>query len=59
MCFNGRFYTIKNIWINRPNDDKVGLFFVGNLAEIKNIKLEFVEISLIGRSRIGGKIEKE
>jgi len=54
--FDGNGFTIKNLFINRPTADNVGLFGV-NLGVIKNIALEDVDITsarytgaLVGRN---------
>ena len=49
--FDGKGYTIKNLYINNPYNDYVGLFGV-NKGTIRNIKLTNVEIT--GRNYVGG-----
>ncbi len=53
LNFNGNGHTIKNLWINRPNSNYVGLF--GNIAtegRIYNLKLE--NANYVGKDYIGG-----
>ncbi|MCT7535790.1 filamentous hemagglutinin N-terminal domain-containing protein [Aliarcobacter cryaerophilus] len=50
--FDGLGFTISNLYINRPNQDYVGLFGYTNNATIKNIGLE--NLSIGGKDFVGG-----
>ena len=51
--FNGNGYKIKNLYINRPDENNVGLFsFVGEKGEVKNVYLENIYIE--GNNNVGG-----
>ena len=50
--FEGNAYTIKNLMINRPDVDNVGLFGYAYYAEIKGFNLENVNIT--GNNNVGG-----
>ncbi|QST02511.1 WxL domain-containing protein (plasmid) [Pontibacillus sp. ALD_SL1] len=50
--FNGMGYKIKNLSINRPTEDYVGLFGVSVFAYIYNVGLEDVDIT--GQDNVGG-----
>jgi hypothetical protein len=51
--FDGRGSIIKNLYINRPDEDRVGLFnTVSSSAEIKNTGL--VRVKITGGSSVGG-----
>jgi len=49
--FNGQNYTVSNLFINRPDEDYVGLFGYSK-AKISNVRLK--DISLSGRHSVGG-----
>jgi len=50
---DGNGYTIRNMTINRPSLDAVGLFgYIDNNAQLENIRL--LDIHVTGRSSIGG-----
>ena len=51
--FAGNNFTIRNLYINRPAEDRVGLFGrVGAGAELKDVRLAAVNVS--GRDGVGG-----
>ena len=50
--FNGNGYVIKNLTINRPDEEYVGLFGYTNGANIENVGLENVNVT--GGSKVGG-----
>ncbi|MCT7405363.1 GLUG motif-containing protein [Aliarcobacter cryaerophilus] len=50
--FDGKGFTISNLYINRATQDNVGLFEYTNNATIKNIGLENVNIT--GNNYVGG-----
>lgn len=53
--FNGQGYTIDGIYINRPDESRVGLFGCvkqGNDTRLENLKL--VNVSIIGSYYVGG-----
>jgi len=50
LCSNG--HTIRNLFINRPNEDYVGLFGWTNGVIISNIGI--VDVHIVGRSSVGG-----
>ena len=50
--FDGKGFTISNLYINRPSQNNVGLFGYANNATIKNIGLKDVDIT--GRNSTGG-----
>ena len=51
--FAGNNFIIRNLYINRPAEDRVGLFGrVGAGAELKNVRLEAVDVS--GQDEVGG-----
>ncbi len=51
--FDGQAHSIYNLTINRPNDDKIGLFPVVNgSAEIKNVNL--IGVNILGNKHVGG-----
>ena len=51
--FAGNNFTIRNLYINRPAEDRIGLFGrVGAGAELKDVRLEVVDVS--GRDGVGG-----
>ena len=51
--FNGNGHTIKNLWINRPNSNYVGLFgYIATEGRIYNLKLE--NANYVGKDYIGG-----
>lgn len=52
--FDGGGYTIKNFWINRPDDDYIGLFSYCTDCIIENIKLELSNKGIIGKNCVGG-----
>ena len=53
--FNGNAKSIRNLYINRPNEDNVGLFSgVGTAGQIKS--LDLVNVNITGRSRTGSLI---
>lgn len=56
--FGGRFYgqnyTIKNLYINRPSNGKIGLFSSGYLAQINNLRIE--DCNVTGGATVGGLI---
>ncbi|MBN1989452.1 MAG: T9SS type A sorting domain-containing protein [Bacteroidales bacterium] len=54
--YNGKGYAIKNLYINRPTQDNVGLFGYTEYAVIKNIKLENVNIT--GKDNVGAVVGK-
>ncbi len=54
--FNGQNHKIKNLFINRPNEDFIGLFGYVSGGEINNVGLENINIS--GRDNTGGLIGK-
>ena len=51
--FAGNNFTLRNLYINRPAEDRVGLFGrVGAGAELKDVRLAAVNVS--GRDGVGG-----
>ena len=51
--FDGNGHTIKNLTINRPDEDTVGLFgSISSGAEIKNLGL--TDVDVIGNDYVGG-----
>ncbi|MCA1902277.1 MAG: hypothetical protein LDL53_08690 [Candidatus Hydrogenedens sp.] len=51
--FDGRGHKIRNLYINRPSQDYVGLFgYVGEGGEVKNVGLENVQ--MVGSLIVGG-----
>jgi len=50
--FRGNGYTIRNLYINLPNNDNVSLFGKTQGAEITGVRLESAEI--IGKNNVGG-----
>ena len=53
LNFNGNGHTIKNLWINRPNSNYVGLFgYIATEGRIYNLKLE--NANYVGKDYIGG-----
>ena len=50
--FDGNGYVIKNLTINRPTEDNVGLFGYTVSANIQNVGLENVEVT--GKEYVGG-----
>ncbi|WP_026807867.1 beta strand repeat-containing protein [Aliarcobacter lanthieri] len=50
--FDGKGFTISNLYINRPTQDYVGLFGITNNPTIKNIGLE--NLSIVGKDSVGG-----
>jgi hypothetical protein len=51
--FDGQGYEIKDLFINRPNNDNVGLFkFVTEGGVIKNVGV--VDVAVTGRNSVGG-----
>ncbi|WP_418185769.1 GLUG motif-containing protein [Aliarcobacter vitoriensis] len=50
--FDGKGFTISDLYINRPTQDYIGLFGYTNSATIKNIGLE--NLSITGQSKVGG-----
>lgn len=54
--FDGQGYEISNLFINRPNEDYVGLFgFLGEEGVIRNIGVNAI---VTGNSRVGGLVGK-
>ena len=54
--YNGKGYAIKNLYINRPDQNNVGLFGYTEYAVIKNIKLE--NANIIGKDNVGAVVGK-
>ncbi len=52
--YNGQNYTISNLYINRPNNDYIGLFGKIQNANISNLRLQNIDI--IGYNNVGGLI---
>lgn len=52
--FDGNNHAIKNLYINNPNGDDQGLFGYGEKIEIKNLRMENVNIT--GKNNIGAVI---
>ena len=51
--FDGKGFTISDLYINRPSQNYIGLFgYINNSATIKNIGLE--NLSIVGKSSVGG-----
>ncbi|PWJ44594.1 InlB B-repeat-containing protein [Sediminitomix flava] len=50
--FNGFGYTISGLYINRPNEDYIGLFGYSTNARIEN--LTFTDFNYTGRDYVGG-----
>jgi len=51
--FNGKGFTIRGLYINRPENDNIGLFgVVGANGRIRNVNL--VADSIIGKNNVGG-----
>ena len=50
--FDGNGYAIKNLYINNPEKDNVGLFGYVHDANINNLTL--INIDIIGRDHVGG-----
>jgi len=53
-AFNGNNHMISNLYINRPEEDYVGLFGVAQLQAIKNLGL--VDVEIVGKMYVGGLI---
>jgi hypothetical protein len=53
-AFDGNCFTINNLYINRPDEDNIGLFgyTAGSAALLKDIKL--VAIDVTGKNTVGG-----
>ena len=51
--FDGRFFKIKGLWINQPNDDDLGLF-ANNIGTIENVYIEIDSKGIYGNNYIGG-----
>ncbi|HOV34256.1 MAG TPA: GLUG motif-containing protein, partial [Candidatus Hydrogenedens sp.] len=50
--FNGNGHVIQNLYINRPNEDNIGLFgILGYRGEVRNIRLE--GCSVVGKGSVG------
>ena len=54
--FEGRNFTISNLYINRPSEDNLGLFgvVVGNTTRTQITNLKIYDFNIIGRSGLGG-----
>lgn len=52
--FNGNYFVISSLYINRPNSDYIGLFGLTLEANLMNICIENADIT--GRNRVGGMI---
>ena len=53
MDFNGNGHTIKNLYINRPNTDNVGLFgYARTNGNIYDLNLE--NVNIVGKDHVGG-----
>lgn len=52
--FDGGGFTIKNIWINRPDDRMVGLIGYSIDCKIENIRLELSDRGIRGKNDVGG-----
>ena len=50
--FNGNGYTISNLYINRPDEDRIGLFGYVIEADITGVKL--LGVNVRGNERVGG-----
>ena len=50
--FDGQNYSIKNLYINRPDQDNIGLFYELKGAEINNLNL--IDIKIVGDNYVGG-----
>jgi len=51
--FDGKRHKIRNLYINRPSQNYVGLFgYVGSGGQVKNVGLENVQV--VGREYVGG-----
>jgi hypothetical protein len=55
--YDGKGYSIKNLYINRPTKVNVGLFGYTEYAIIKNIKLE--NTNIIGNNNVGAVVGKQ
>ena len=52
--FDGSGHKISGLWIDRPNEDFVGLFGKFNGNEIKNLSIELSPKGIIGNNYVGG-----
>jgi len=52
--FDGKGHTIRNLYINRPEDEGVGLFSWTQEATVENIRLE--DVNITGKRYVGGLI---
>lgn len=52
--FDGCGHKVSGLWINRPNEDFVGLFGKFNGNEIKNLSIELSPKGIIGNNYVGG-----
>jgi len=50
--FDGNGYSISDLYINRPDEERVGLFGAINSGTLKNISL--VDVDVTGLNRVGG-----
>jgi len=55
--YDGKGYAIKNLFINRPSQDNVGLFGYTEYATIKNIKLD--NANIVGKGNVGAIVGKQ
>jgi len=55
--YDGKGYSIKNLYINRPTKDNIGLFGYTEYAIIKNIKLE--NTNIVGNNNVGAVVGKQ
>ena len=51
--FNGNGYAIHNLYIDREDEDYVGLFGVTNNANLQNLSLDGELMQIIGRNTVG------
>lgn len=50
--FDGNGYTIKNLFINRPDEDYIGLFSTFDKAEVRNLNID-TQFQIKGKSTTG------
>lgn len=55
--YDGKGFTIKNLYVNRPSQNNVGLFGYTEYAIIKNIKLE--NVIIVGNNNVGAVVGKQ
>jgi len=50
--YNGNYHKIKNLYINRPDEDDIGLFSELSIARVEKLSLE--EVDFTGNYTVGG-----